>query len=135
MAAGEWVSVSAQNELIERELEVERRELLPTRRPRRRSWRRCTSPTAWSREHAQRAAADVMREPDEALAVHARAELGVDPAQLAVAVAGRGVVVACASCSAPCCRWSRGCWSATGTAPTVGLRASSASSPRPSSGR
>ena len=27
MAAGEWVSVSAQNELIERELEIERREL------------------------------------------------------------------------------------------------------------
>ena len=27
MAAGEWVSVSAQNELIERELRIERREL------------------------------------------------------------------------------------------------------------
>ena len=27
MAAGEWISVSAQNELIERELEIERREL------------------------------------------------------------------------------------------------------------
>ena len=31
-------------------------------------------------EHARRAAADVMRRPEEALAVHARAELGVDPA-------------------------------------------------------
>ena len=36
-----------------------------------------------SPEHARRAAADVMRRPEEALAVHARAELGVDPDSLA----------------------------------------------------
>ena len=34
MAAGEWVSVPAQNELIERELEIERRSLAETPRPR-----------------------------------------------------------------------------------------------------
>ena len=35
-----------------------------------------------SREDAERAATDVMREPETALVVHARAELGVDPRQL-----------------------------------------------------
>ena len=83
MAAGEWVSVSAQNELIQRELDIERRELL-------------TNPAAETaelvadvrrRRHgagaSPRAAADVMREPAEALAVHARAELGIDPAHMA----------------------------------------------------
>ena len=45
MAAGEWVSVSAQNELIERELRIERRELELHPGPRPTSWRRCTRPT------------------------------------------------------------------------------------------
>ena len=48
MAAGEWISVSAQNELIERELAIERRELLHNPPPRPPSWPRCTWPTAWT---------------------------------------------------------------------------------------
>jgi VIT1/CCC1 family predicted Fe2+/Mn2+ transporter len=79
MAAGEWVSVKAQNELIERELEVERRAI-------------ATQPEAEAAElaaiyrmrglaplHAQRVADGVMQNPEVALEVHAREELGIDP--------------------------------------------------------
>ena len=59
MAAGEWVSVRAQNELIERELEIERRSL-------------AENPEAETRELAA-----IFR--DRGLDVHAREELGVDP--------------------------------------------------------
>ena len=48
--------------------------------PSRPNWRRCTRATAWRPTTAQQAAAEVMRSTDEALAVHAREELGVDPA-------------------------------------------------------
>ena len=60
------------------------------------------SPTAWMPEQARLAAADVMRQPDEALAVHAREELGIDPDQLASPWLAAGSS-SCASCSAPCC--------------------------------
>lgn len=83
MAAGEWVSISAQNELIERELAVERREL------RHNAVEETAELAAMYTAHgmepalAKEAAADVMREPDTALVVHAREELGVDPDELA----------------------------------------------------
>ena len=60
-----------------------------------------------------------MREPEEALAVHARAELGVDPGAPGVAVAGgRCSSLVCFLFGAllPVIPWLR---SATGTAPTV----------------
>jgi len=82
MAAGEYVSVKAQNELVERELEVERRAI-------------ATQPEAEVAElaaiyrsrglaplHAQRIADGVMQDPAVALEVHAREELGIDPAGL-----------------------------------------------------
>ena len=59
-----------------------------TPRPRRPSWPGCTRPTGWTPDQARRAAADVMRQPDEALIVHAREELGVDPERAGVAVEG-----------------------------------------------
>ena len=83
MAAGEWISVSAQNELIERELEIERRELQHHPTAETEELAGMYEADGMSPEHARRAAADVMRRPDEALAVHARAELGVDPDSLA----------------------------------------------------
>lgn len=118
MAAGEWVSVSAQNELIERELGVERRELL-------------SDPTAETEElvqmyvddgmepdHARTAAADVMRDPAEALVVHARAELGIDPSRLASPWQAAGASMLCFLLGAilPVLPWLG---SASGTAPTV----------------
>jgi VIT1/CCC1 family predicted Fe2+/Mn2+ transporter len=82
MAAGEWVSISAQNELVEREVNVERRELS----------RNVVAETAelaamyeghgMSRTSATTAAAEVMMQPEHALRVHTREELGVDPNEL-----------------------------------------------------
>jgi VIT1/CCC1 family predicted Fe2+/Mn2+ transporter len=83
MAAGEWISVSAQNELIARELEIERRELIHNTTAETAELAGMYRADGMSAEDARRAAADVMRRPDVALAVHARAELGVDPGKLA----------------------------------------------------
>ncbi|MET0578271.1 MAG: VIT1/CCC1 transporter family protein, partial [Ilumatobacteraceae bacterium] len=83
MAAGEWISISAQNELIERELDIERREIATDPRAETAELIRMYEADGMDPDHAERAAADVMREPAEALAVHARAELGIDPAKLA----------------------------------------------------
>lgn len=79
MAAGEWVSISAQNELIERELSVERRELINNPQAETAELAEIYAAHGMEPEQARRAAADVMRTPEDALAVHAREELGVDP--------------------------------------------------------
>jgi VIT1/CCC1 family predicted Fe2+/Mn2+ transporter len=82
MAAGEYVSVASQSELAEAEIEVERREI-------------ATWPASEEAELAQlyesrgldpRLAAEVARQlsrdPEAALGVHAKEELGVDPNDL-----------------------------------------------------
>ena len=63
MAAGEWVSVSAQNELIERELGIERRELLANPTAETDELAQMYVADGMEPEHARRAAADVMRGP------------------------------------------------------------------------
>ena len=83
MAAGEWISVSAQNELIEREVAIERRELRVNTAAETEELANMYVADGMSRDDAARVAADVMREPETALVVHARAELGVDPRKLA----------------------------------------------------
>lgn len=82
MAAGEWVSVSAQNELIAREVEVERRELTHNAVAEQDELADMYQKHGMRRATAQQAAADVMRSPEDALNVHAREELGVDPTDL-----------------------------------------------------
>ncbi len=82
MAAGEWISISAQNELVERELEVERRELGVNTESEQRELEAMYRDHGMEPETARRAAADVMRDHDRALGVHAREELGVDPHEL-----------------------------------------------------
>lgn len=79
MAAGEYVSMKAQNELIERELAIERRSI--AEQPRREVaelkgiyLRRGIEP-----EHAEAMASAVMADPELALEVHAREEMGIDP--------------------------------------------------------
>lgn len=83
MAAGEWVSISAQNELIERELDIERRELKHNTVAETAELALMYEAHGMAPERARAAASDVMRRPEEALAVHAREELGVDPGELA----------------------------------------------------
>ena len=82
MAAGEWVSVSAQNELITREIEIERRELKNNTAAETAELAKIYESHGIEPERAAAAAADVMRRPESALAVHAREELGVDPGDL-----------------------------------------------------
>ena len=82
MAAGEWVSVSAQNDLIDRELEVERRELKHNPEFETAELAAMYESHGMEPGRAARAAAEVMREPATALAVHAREELGIDPGDL-----------------------------------------------------
>ena len=77
MAAGEWISISAQNELVQRELEAMYRE------------------HGMEAETARQAAADVMRDHDRALGVHAREELGVDPHDLPSAWLAAGLSFLC----------------------------------------
>ena len=71
MAAGEWVSMTAQREVFERELEVERQELEQI-------YQRRGISAATAAELAQQ----MMSDPDRALATHAREELGIDPDSL-----------------------------------------------------
>jgi vacuolar iron transporter family protein len=82
MAAGEWVSVSAQNDLIARELAVERREHVYNPEHERDELAELYESYGMPHEHAEAAASAVMREPETALSIHARHELGIDPDEL-----------------------------------------------------
>ncbi len=79
MAAGEWVSVRAQNELIERELEIERRSLADNPEAERRELAAIYRGRGVSADNAERLADDIMSDLEVALDVHAREELGIDP--------------------------------------------------------
>jgi len=82
MASGEWVSMSAQRELLERELAVERHEIHHRPEGERRELvgiyeKRGVDPTV-----ARTLADEMMRTPELALETHAREELGIDPGSL-----------------------------------------------------
>ncbi|MCH1434129.1 MAG: VIT1/CCC1 transporter family protein [Acidimicrobiales bacterium] len=79
MAAGEWVSVRAQNELIERELEIERRSLEENPEAELRELAAIYERRGLDPDQAEQVAEGIMSDPDVALDVHAREELGVDP--------------------------------------------------------
>lgn len=87
MAAGEYVSVKAQTELLERELEVERREIRLRPEAERRELAAIYRNRGVDREIADELATQLMRDPTLALEVHAREELGVDPGSLGSPVA------------------------------------------------
>lgn len=82
MAAGEWVSVSAQNDLITRELEVERRELRLNPEHETAELAELYEDQGMQPTHAREAAEAVMERPEVALNIHARHELGIDPEDL-----------------------------------------------------
>jgi vacuolar iron transporter family protein len=95
MAAGEWVSISAQTELVMRELAVERRELVHNTESETAELAAMYEGHGMTRAIALEAAADVMREPEAALAVHAREELGVDPDDLGSPWSAAGLSLVC----------------------------------------
>jgi VIT1/CCC1 family predicted Fe2+/Mn2+ transporter len=79
MASGEWVSMRAQKESLEYEIEVERRSLESSPVEEREELRALFESRGIDVELADRLATDLMRDPDLALRTHAREELGVDP--------------------------------------------------------
>lgn len=82
MAAGEYVSMSAQKELLERELEAERLELHRHPTAERRELARLYERRGIDPDMAHELAGAMMRDPEMALETHAREELGVDPSSL-----------------------------------------------------
>src|SRR5437763_5434200 len=82
MAAGEYVSMKAQSELLERELEIERREISRHPGSERRELAAIYRNRGVEPEVADELAREMMRDPELALETHAREELGIDPTSL-----------------------------------------------------
>jgi VIT1/CCC1 family predicted Fe2+/Mn2+ transporter len=82
MAAGEYVSMKAQTELLERELEMERIELRRSPEAERAELAQLYASRGVDQAVAKELADEMMRTPELALQTHAREELGVDPGSL-----------------------------------------------------
>src|SRR5438067_10047180 len=82
MAIGEYVSMKAQTELFERELELERREIHRRPENEQRELAHIYRSRGVEPSTADELASQMMRDPDLALETHAREELGIDPGAL-----------------------------------------------------
>ncbi|THA26928.1 hypothetical protein E4198_21705 [Streptomyces sp. RKND-216] len=82
MAAGEYTSVASQRELVQAELDVERRELRSNPQDEIRELAAAYEARGVEPELAAQVAEQISRDPEQALDVHAREELGVDPGDL-----------------------------------------------------
>ncbi len=82
MAAGEYVSMRAQTELMQRELRVEREALHRQPEGERRELTAIYERRGLETDLASELAAEMMRDPETALETHAREELGINPDQL-----------------------------------------------------
>ena len=82
MAAGEYISVASQAELAEAEIEVERLELARHPRAEEAELARMYEARGLDPELAAEVARQLSRDPEEALRVHAQAELGITPENL-----------------------------------------------------
>jgi vacuolar iron transporter family protein len=82
MANGEWVSMRAQRELLERELAIEQREIKLRPEGERRELVRIYENRGVEPSVARTLAAEMMRTPELALETHAREELGITPGSL-----------------------------------------------------
>ena len=95
MAAGEWISVSAQNELVEREVAVERRELAGNSTAETAELAAIYESHGIAPDTARAAAEDVMTSPEMALRVHTREEMGIDPHELPSAFQAAAISFVC----------------------------------------
>ena len=86
MAAGEYVSMKAQSELLQRELELERIEIARRPENERRELAQIYRSRGVEASAADRLATEMMADPDLALQTHAREELGIDPDELGAPV-------------------------------------------------
>lgn len=82
MAAGEYTSVASQRELVEAELEVERRELRRNPHDELRELASLYVSRGVEPKLAYEVARQMSSDPDQALEIHAREELGIDPTDL-----------------------------------------------------
>ncbi len=82
MAAGEYLSMRAQTELLEHELEMERTEIRRNPQSERQELAAIYTSRGLDPHMADELATEMMRDPELALEVHAREELGIDPAKL-----------------------------------------------------
>ena len=82
MAAGEWISVQAHREALERELAREREHLREYPAAERAHMCEVLEAAGLSPDVARRVAIDIEREPEQNLGFHARMELGIEPDEL-----------------------------------------------------
>ena len=82
MAAGEYTSVASQRELVQAELDVERRELRRNPEDEKAELAALYVSRGVQPPLARQVAEQLSRDPEQALEIHAREELGVDPADL-----------------------------------------------------
>lgn len=82
MAAGEYISMSAQRELAEREINLERRELAADAPGEQQELALIYQNKGLSPEDARQVAALLMTSPQIALDTHVREELGLNPQEL-----------------------------------------------------
>ncbi len=81
MAAGEYVSMRAQSELMLRELDIERQAIRHDPEDERKELAAIYESRGLDSSMAAELSAKMMRDPELALETHAREELGIDPAQ------------------------------------------------------
>ncbi|NGO13894.1 hypothetical protein G5C60_41450 [Streptomyces sp. HC44] len=82
MAAGEYTSVASQRELVEAELDVERRELRKYPKDEERELAELYERRGVTPGLAREVARQLSKDPEQALEIHAREELGIDPGDL-----------------------------------------------------
>lgn len=82
MAAGEYTSVASQRELVEAELDVERRELRKHPKDEEEELAALYAARGVEPELAREVARQLSQDPEQALEIHAREELGIDPGDL-----------------------------------------------------
>lgn len=117
MAAGEYVSMRAQSELLERELDMERIELRRNPQVEIDELTEIYRSRGIDQEAARRMASAVMSDPELALETHAREELGIDPGSLGspVGAAAASFVAFGVGAALPLLPWTLG----SGVAATV----------------
>ena len=81
MAAGEYISMRAQSELMQRELDVERQAISHDPEVERRELAAIYESRGIDSDMARELSVKMMRDPEVALETHAREELGIDPEQ------------------------------------------------------
>ncbi|MGI8758166.1 MAG: VIT1/CCC1 transporter family protein [Acidimicrobiales bacterium] len=90
MAAGEYNSMKVQSELLERELELERVEIRRNPETETAELAEVYESRGMAADRAREVAETVMSDPEVALEIHAREELGLDPNQLGSPIGAAG---------------------------------------------